>query len=51
MKEIFHISSSKITHVIHIGDKIIHVKEQVDLYENVLCSFPKNITILQTLIY
>ena len=38
MKDIFHVSSSKITHIIHPGDKI-NVKEVVEICENFLYLF------------
>ena len=38
----FHVSSSKITHIIHPGDKI-NVKEEVGMCENFLYFFPTDV--------
>ena len=42
MKDIFHVSSSKITHIIHPGDKI-NVKEELGMCENFLYLLPTDV--------
>jgi len=41
-ERLFHVSSSKITHIIHPGDKI-NVEEAVGMCENFLYLFPTDV--------